>query len=117
MKTITFWAKAIALDLFIFTLFYIWIAHGIEAAGSVIVFWLWFLSIVRILVGFSADKSSFDRNPRPSGFGGYNLLTEVTTISALVWMGYMWLPAIYLLGVLLVEAARKHDPKTEGGTA
>lgn len=117
MKATRYWLQAVTLDLLILSLFYIWQSEGTEQAGNVVVFWLWFITIVRILVGIGADKTSFAERPRPAGFVWYHGVTEFATISALAWFGYTLLPAFYLIGTMLVEGARKREPKTEGGAA
>jgi len=117
MKPLRYWLISINVDLLILCLFYVWRFEGIEQAGNVVVFWLWFVTVVRTLIGFACNKKMFAEQKRPAGFGWYHAITEIALITALVWIGYILLPALYLLGLSLSEAARNREPKTEGGVA
>lgn len=111
MSAAKYWSTAIITDALLVALFYVWQVNGIEQAGNVAVFWVWFMVVIKILAGASADKTTFADKPRPAGFVWYHAVTEVALISALVWVGYVWLPAFYLLGSLMMEGARNRKPK------
>lgn len=117
MKTARYWLSAIVLDLLLASLYYTWQAEGIDQAGNVVIFWTWFIVVIRILVGLGSDKSAFAKHPRPAGFTRYYAVAEIAKISTLAWIGYTWLPALYLVGTMLMEGARKREPKTEGAAA
>ena len=111
MKTFKYWAVAVVSDLLLAALFYAWLAEGIEQAGNVAVFWMWVLSIISLLAGFTADKTTFEKEPRPDGFSWYHAATEICFISAFVWCGFVWLPAVRVVSLIAMEGARNREPK------
>lgn len=111
MTAARYWLTSIGSDALLLALFYAWQVENVEQAGNVVVFWCWFIAIVRVLCGMVADKSLFSDKPRPAGFGWYHAVTDVAMISALVWVGFLWLPALYLFGAIMMEGARKREPK------
>lgn len=113
MSALVYWTRAVLSDALIVALFYAWQAEGIEQAGNVAVFWVWFLAISKSLGAWSLDKTSFADRPRPAGFIWYHGLTEFVTVSALVWFDFIWLPVVYLIGTLAMEGARNREPKAK----
>jgi len=111
MRAARYWLTAILPDAAIIGLFYAWQVVGLEQAANVVVFWLWFVAVTRSIVGIAADKTLFAKNPRPAGFDLYHGITEFVTVSALVWFGFFWLGAIYLISALLMEGVRNREPK------
>lgn len=117
MKPLKYWGWSVGTDIVLAALVWAWQFQGTEQAGNVVVFFLWFVTVTRILCGFALSKSDFADKPRPAGFTTYHAITEAMIISTLVWIGYIWLPALYLFSALCFEAARNREPKVAGGAA
>lgn len=102
---------AITIYIVLAAAFYAWQVLGFAGAGNIFLFYAWVAAITKVIGGFALDKDEFAKSPRPPWFVPYHYASEVAIVIALVWIGYIWLPAIYLLGMMMVEAARKREPK------
>lgn len=115
MKALRYWLFAIVTDAILAGLFYVGKVDGVSQAIDVAVFWLWVVSILKLIIAFVVKKETVDKMPRPAGFDYYHATTEVLTISALVWFGFFWLAAVYLIAVIFWESAiasaRKENEK------
>ncbi|MFT0533964.1 hypothetical protein ACMHYJ_14215 [Castellaniella hirudinis] len=104
------------------TALYAWQVLGVEQAGNVFIFWMWF---VAILFSFSF-LASFDlpkKLPRKNRLLTWmNLSVWLFFIGALVWIGYVFLPSVLVFGLLATHILQsKYDKdgnlKAEGGDA
>lgn len=111
MKAIKYWAKAIAMDSVPAVLLYLWLGVGLEGAGNVFAFWGWVTALLGFVYGVHDDKTSFAADPRPRYFGVYKFVSVWLILAAMAWAGMVWLPAFYLWAVLLMESARRREPK------
>lgn len=111
MKPLQYWLTAVGSDLILAAMFYSFAVYHSAASLDVAVFWIWVITAVRTLVAFNSDSSTFEKKPRPAGFVWYHAASEIALISALVWFGFAWLPAMYLISSLLMEGARNRKPK------
>lgn len=115
MKSLLYWIKSILADALIYALAYFYLAHSINSALDVLTFWCWTITIIRAFAGWTCDKTTFEKNPRPSGFNIYHGITEILLISFLVFVGCTVLASFYLIALILIEGARNRDPKAKVG--
>lgn len=111
MHPLRFWITAISTDGLIAILLYQWHFNGVEQAGNVAIFWLWVAASLNFIVGIGGDRTLFEKNPRPAGFGPYHFVTEFLFISAMVWVGCTWLAVFYTVSSLMKEGALEREPK------
>ena len=104
-----YWIKAIAFDSLLALALYAWLVEGMEGAGRVALFFLWFTAVMRILVGLLGNKTMF-KEVRPTGFGVYHAVSDLVVVCLIVWVEHLWLGAILAIGYFLVEAARQKEP-------
>ena len=113
MRAMKYWMTAIVIDLAVFGAIGAYLFLESSQALNLAEFWLWSLNVIRILVGLTANKSNFEKNPRPAGFTQYHVVTEILLISTLVWIGCFWLASTTLLSAILLNGARNRATKTE----
>lgn len=86
---------------------YSWQVHGVEQAGSLFVFWMWFLAILQCVTAYLVlryEPPSLSR--RIAVVARIDLVIHLFFTAALVWVGYVVLPFIFLLSLVLWGAAR-----------
>lgn len=80
---------------------YFWQIHGVDQAGNLFVFWMWVVAITTCLSLFVPRKSlPKTRPPRSAAFEALHIGMRLMFIAALVWVGYVVLPAFLALGLL-----------------
>ena len=95
----------------------LWLVCGIERVGNVVVFYLWLLCFVQgvgaLLIASDADKPRIQ--PAPRELRGFVSALHYATAIALVWIGYVVLPAALILTTALFSAAldKRRTPATE----
>lgn len=112
MKTLRYWLANFTTDGLLFALLYFWKIQGDDGAGNALIAVLWFFIVVRVLAGFSCNKTSFESNPRPAGFRYYNQISEAVFFVALSYYGLFVTAAFLYFSHFLMEAARSRAPKT-----
>lgn len=105
-----YWIKAIFFDALLVGALYLWLVLGMDGAGRVAVFSLWFIAVLRILIGLCSNKSLF-KEPRPKGFKAYHCLTDLAVVLFLAWIDRPVLAALLAVGFFMFEAAREREPK------
>lgn len=104
------WLINISFDAVVFSL----LAYGSLAGsdGALLAFqvWVWTFSILGILVGFTCDKTTFAKHPRPPGFVCWHFGTEAILISWTAWAGMPMLATTRIISNLCIEAARIREP-------
>lgn len=107
-----YWLRAITCDLALLAAFVLWKGYGNEGAGNVVVAGLWFLTCLAMAVGFTLDRTYFEKNPRPPGFAFYHKATDLIWLVALAYYGMFWLAGFFAVGHILLDVAREREPKT-----
>lgn len=110
MKALKFWITGLVFEGIFAAGLYAWLGMGLEPVGRVVVFWLWFFAVLFTFVGLAGDKTWFSA-PTPPGFIAYKWFVRCVFVTALVSVGYIWLPIIMLVSSLLVRGARYREPK------
>lgn len=110
LETAKYWAASILGDAIFFGSFYFWWIAGSEGAGNIFVFYAWFVGVVSLLGGLSADRTTF-KLKRPEGFAPYNYITHIAAISCIAFVGMFWCAAIYTIGAYMIEAAINREPR------
>ena len=111
MKTFTYWAKSIALDAFIFSLFFLWKGRDIDGAGNVLMALIWTCIVIGLATGLCLDKTHF-KTQRPAGFIHYHRLTDFVCFCALAFYGMFWTAGLFLAAHWSLEGARNREPKS-----
>ena len=108
MKSLKYWANAIAVDATYLLLFYWW-TTGSEGAINVLLFFTWAVSIIGIVASTQVDliAEAQEKSPRPKYFTAYHWATEAILCYALAWFGFFATAAIRLVMVLMFESSYK----------
>lgn len=100
-----------------------WQVKGVEQAGSLFVFWMWFVAILFSLNFFGSNKPPEKRARKSRALLCLNLPVWLFFTAALVWAGYAFLPSVMVFGLIATHALQsKYDDqgnlkKSEGAHA
>jgi len=81
-----------------FAVLYAWRVLHIEPAGNLFIFYAWFVAIV---FAFSILGLAYPAERIPRQYRSLDLINSIcwgTLISILVWIGYVFLPAVLMVG-------------------
>ncbi|WP_322997166.1 hypothetical protein [Castellaniella sp.] len=99
---------------------YAWRVLGVEQAGNVFIFWMWFVAILfsfSFLASFDLPKKRLRKNRLLTWM---NLSAWLFFVGTLVWIGYVFLPSVLAFGLIAAHILQsKYDKdgnlKAEGG--
>ena len=89
---------------------YAWQALNIEPAGNLFIFWMWFVAIASVLCGFLSVSPPAKTMRKNRALSCMNLSVWLFFVVALVWLGYVFLPVVLLIGMVSTRALNsKYD--------
>ncbi|WP_261526131.1 hypothetical protein [Burkholderia multivorans] len=99
-KSTRAWLASIAVMALEAAAFIAWKRFGINAAGNVLLFWLWFLAVtgVLVLVFLPRDYERKNAAPKSALRTAMSIASTVSMIAALAWFGHFVVAAFYTLG-------------------
>jgi uncharacterized membrane protein len=104
MKRLTRWLTSLAINFALAGLFYLWKFHGLDAAGNVVMFWLWLMVIAGILMAFVPPN--IQSAPRIRSLERINVAWGVVVLAVLVAFAHFILASFYLLSMLCIAVYR-----------
>lgn len=103
-KTMGRFLKMLAINGFFSVMYYLWQLEGVEQAGNVFLFLLWFFGIAGMLIGmFLPPDAKLHRGNHPTHLAVARLCSLAILVGA-VWAGHPIAATFYLLGVCGVHA-------------
>jgi hypothetical protein len=94
---------------------YAWLALGLHGAGNAVQAIGWALAVLAVLFGLTYMSSDSAR-PLPRHHAllrGYGYLRFLARVVLYAWTGCLWLVGAYILGQVLVAAARHKSDSLE----
>ncbi|VVE82870.1 hypothetical protein [Pandoraea sputorum] len=99
--------------------FVAWKGFDVQAAGNVLMFWIWFISILVILAYFATTPQT------PKAYSGartvLSVISMIAITGALAWFGHFVTAAFYIFGQICawdyIKRGRKNARDAEGNVA
>lgn len=89
---------------------YAWQILGIERAGNVFVFWMWFVGVLFFVSFLALPNPPKKRARKNRVLLCLNLSAWLFFTGALVWLGYVFLPSVLVFGLIGTHALEsKYD--------
>lgn len=86
-----------------FILLYLWKIEGMNAAGNLLLFWLWLGVVLWTWVVFFGDGTD-NFSPRVKSLDSFHVLTSIMLIAALVWFDHFVTASFYTWGLMARSA-------------
>lgn len=84
-----------------FVCLYAWKVRGIDPAGNLFLFWMWFVAAVGcVLLLIPRKYAAKTTQPKIPSLQICDLATEIILIGLLAWFGHFVLAAFYVAGLL-----------------
>lgn len=100
----------VAINTFIGFMYYLWQFKGVEQAGNVYLFWVWFVGMVGTLAVFIPTTAN-DYKPRTALQHMIRFIVSPLIILATVWAGHIFAATVYAIAALAAEARHKEAKK------
>lgn len=97
---------AVALNAFIASMYYLWQIEGIEQAGNIFMFWVWFFGITGSLLLFVPPTAN-DYTPRTFARGVFRFTVMPLTLLGTLWAGHIFAATVYAIASLSAEVRNK----------
>lgn len=99
-------ATTLAINAFILGMYYLWQFEGIEQAGNVFMFWVWFIGVVGTILVFIPATAN-DYMPRTAIQKVFRFIVSPLILLGTIWAGHIFAATVYAIAALVAEARRK----------
>lgn len=95
------WSVWLTTTVITFVCLYAWKVRGIDPAGNLFLFWMWFVAAVGcILLLIPRKYAAKTTHPKIPSLQICDLATEIILVGLLAWFGHFVLAAVYVVGLL-----------------
>ena len=100
----------VAINTFIGFMYYLWQFKGVEQAGNVFIFYVWFIGIVGTLMIFIPATAN-DYMPRTAIQRVIRFVVLPSILIGAIWAGHIFAATVYAIAALAAEARHKEAKK------
>lgn len=100
----------LAIHVFIAGMYYLWQIEGVEQAGNVFIFYVWFIGIAGTLTVFIPATEN-DYTPRTVIQRVIRFAVAPLVLVGTLWAGHIFAASVYAIAVLAAEARHKEAKK------
>lgn len=94
------WLISLAISAATFSCLYAWKVHGIDPAGNLFLFWMWFVAAMGCVLLFTPRKyMSKTTYPKNSFLAALSWIEGLILIALLVWFGSFVLAVFFVIGL------------------
>ena len=96
----------LAIHVFIAGMYYLWQMEGVEQAGNIFIFWVWFVGVAGSISIFIVPTAN-DYRPRTLIRGFIRFVVAPLTLLATLWAGHIAAATFYAISVLAAEVRHR----------
>ena len=95
--------------------FYLWQVKGIEQAGNVFIFYVWFIGVIGSMLIFSTPTAN-DYQPRTAVNNLSRFICSPLILIGTLWAGHIFAATVYAIAILAAHARRAKAKELAGVT-